>query len=106
MCTAHFELGGKAMVLAHKLASIAFLGAVSLLQVACGTSNSTTAPNSAAPQDAAAARDVSTKSGDGTASGCTLDDVSAGQHTYSCDGLTYDVHIPAACASSSCGLVV
>ncbi len=92
------------MVFTNKDASIAFLWGVSIIQVACGTSNSATAPNSALPKDATA-QDVSVNAGDGPSSACTLDDVSAGQHTYSCAGLTYDVDIPAACASSSCGLV-
>ena len=89
----------------NKDASAAFLCAVSILQVACGTSNASTPANSALPQDAASARDVSANGGDGPSSACALGDVSAGQHTYSCAGLTYDVDIPAACASSSCGLV-
>jgi dienelactone hydrolase len=99
------DLEVPAMILAHKDASLAFFVVVSMLQVACGTSNGSTTSSSEPPQDAASVRDVSVKGGDGPSTGCTLVDVSAGQHTYSCAGLTYDVDIPAACASSSCGLV-
>jgi poly(3-hydroxybutyrate) depolymerase len=38
--------------------------------------------------------------------GC-FTDVSPGHHQFSCDGsLTYDVEVPAACASGGCGLVL
>jgi len=37
--------------------------------------------------------------------GC-VDDVSAGQHVFSCDGLTHDVSVPAACIEAQCGLIV
>jgi polyhydroxybutyrate depolymerase len=33
-------------------------------------------------------------------------DVSAGDHAFVCDGFTYDVHVPAACAGGGCGLVL
>jgi hypothetical protein len=51
----------------------------------------------------AAARDA----GDAglTASGC-VDSVAAGDHVFSCDGLKYDVRLPAACARGGCGLVL
>jgi polyhydroxybutyrate depolymerase len=58
---------------------------------ACGSSSSS---SSGAPDASAHAP-----------SGC-IGDTSAGQHAYTCDGFVYDVHIPAACASSPCGLVV
>jgi pimeloyl-ACP methyl ester carboxylesterase len=38
-------------------------------------------------------------------SGC-IDDPSAGDHRYTCDGIVFDVAVPAACVSASCGLVV
>lgn len=38
------------------------------------------------------------------AAGC-ITDTSAGLHSFSCDGFVYDVNVPAACGSCSCGLV-
>lgn len=38
-------------------------------------------------------------------SGC-IADVSAGDHTFTCDGLRVDVRIPAACEAPGCGLVL
>jgi hypothetical protein len=35
-----------------------------------------------------------------------IQDVSAGKHTYSCEGLSFDVTVPAACITKPCGLVV
>lgn len=35
-----------------------------------------------------------------------IDDVAAGAHVYACDGLTYDVEVPAACLEQPCGLIV
>jgi len=35
-----------------------------------------------------------------------IDDVTAGEHVFACDGLTYDVTVPEACLSSACGLVL
>jgi polyhydroxybutyrate depolymerase len=40
-----------------------------------------------------------------TPQGC-ITKVSAGQHRFSCDGLAYDVMVPAACAAGGCGLVL
>jgi polyhydroxybutyrate depolymerase len=39
------------------------------------------------------------------AAGC-ITDVSAGDHTFTCGGLSVDVRIPAACESPGCGLVL
>jgi len=39
------------------------------------------------------------------AAGC-ITDTSAGDHTYSCDGLQVDVRIPAACEAPGCGLIL
>lgn len=36
--------------------------------------------------------------------GC-IDDTSAGQHQYTCDGFVYDVMVPDACVAGGCGLV-
>jgi poly(3-hydroxybutyrate) depolymerase len=95
------------MVSAHRDTRYTRLCAVSILLVGCGTSSESASPSSAgSPHDAASTQDVSAERGDGASAGCTLEDVSAGLHTYSCAGLTYDVNIPAACVSSSCGLVV
>jgi polyhydroxybutyrate depolymerase len=83
----------------------------------CGTSS--TAPSSSGvPEasdvtwpDAPACQPITAQASDaGTptepdASGC-IPDTSAGQHSFSCDGFVYDVNIPAACGSCSCGLVV
>src|SRR5258708_7351814 len=78
------------------------------LQVAgCGASSLSKNTGGASPQDAGSAvvpEDGAFAEG-AVAAGC-IDDVSAGQHTDSCDGLTYDVDIPPACASSACGPVV
>jgi dienelactone hydrolase len=98
------------MVLRTKGVSLAFLGVSfsTLFLIACSSSNSSKAASSTLVPDAASSQAVAPADAgaDVSASACTLDDTSAGQHTYSCDGLTYDVHIPAACASSPCGLVV
>jgi poly(3-hydroxybutyrate) depolymerase len=81
---------------------------VSLL--GCGSSHPSSMANAAvanSAQDSGAA-EASASAADASASppsSCTLDDVSPGQHAYPCDGLTYDVHIPASCASSPCGLI-
>ena len=40
-----------------------------------------------------------------TAAGC-IDDVSPGDHTYTCEGLQVDVRVPAACEAPGCGLVL
>ncbi len=40
-----------------------------------------------------------------TPAGC-IDDVSPGDHTYTCEGLQVDVRIPAACEAPGCGLVL
>lgn len=40
-----------------------------------------------------------------TATGC-ITDVSAGQHTFSCDGVDYAVRLPARCTSGGCGVIV
>jgi len=37
-------------------------------------------------------------------SGC-IDSVSAGDHVYTCDGITYDARIPEACTTRACGLI-
>lgn len=37
-------------------------------------------------------------------SGC-IDDVSAGDHVYDCDGITYDARVPEACTTHACGLI-
>lgn len=37
-------------------------------------------------------------------SGC-IDAVSAGDHVYECDGVTYDARIPEACTTRACGLI-
>ncbi|MDQ3364518.1 MAG: hypothetical protein M3680_03725 [Myxococcota bacterium] len=39
------------------------------------------------------------------AAGC-IDDVSAGDHVYTCDGLRVDARVPAACQAPGCGLVL
>lgn len=39
------------------------------------------------------------------ATGC-ITDVSTGLHRFACDGLTYHVSVPGACAAGGCGLVV
>jgi hypothetical protein len=58
---------------------------------------------SASPEDAQPASDAGA---DGVApSGC-IDDVSAGDHVYTCDGLKYDTRVPAACARGGCGIVL
>lgn len=54
------------------------------------------APLSDAEPDAPAA--------DGAASCIT--DLSAGDHTFTCDGFVYDVSVPSACAGGGCGLVL
>src|SRR5690348_13309802 len=38
-------------------------------------------------------------------SGCVTD-VSSGDHTYSCSGLTVDARIPPACQAPGCGLIL
>jgi poly(3-hydroxybutyrate) depolymerase len=93
------------MVLTNRSVSFALLCIVASLHVACGTSTSSAQPGSAPPQDASSGRSATDARADGTPSSCALDDTSAGQHTYTCDGLTYDVDIPAACVSSPCGLI-
>jgi poly(3-hydroxybutyrate) depolymerase len=40
-----------------------------------------------------------------SALGCVTD-VSAGDHTFACDGFEYDVRVPAACAAGGCGVVL
>jgi polyhydroxybutyrate depolymerase len=72
----------------------------------------TTAPDAASfdaapgPADAAAPSDAHALP-DASDAGSCIDDVSPGQHAYSCDGFVYDVAIPPACATpSACGLVV
>lgn len=43
-------------------------------------------------------------SGPGT-DGC-IDNASAGEHTFSCGGLTFDVSVPESCLSAPCGIIV
>src|SRR5687767_13064220 len=40
-----------------------------------------------------------------TPSGC-IDDVSTGDHAYTCEGLAVDARIPAACQAPGCGLIL
>ena len=61
--------------------------------VACG--HSTAATHDAALLDASPP----------IAAGC-ITDVSAGDHTFTCDGLQTDVRIPAACEAPGCGLIL
>ena len=92
------------MTRSNRAAALASLPIVLSTVQACGTSNASTTPNPAPMNDAASVPHDAGGEADGSAPSC-IDDTSAGQHVYSCDGLTYDVDIPAACASSSCGLV-
>jgi dienelactone hydrolase len=95
-----------------KRVPLAFPGVAlsALVLIACGSTKSSSGANSTLMADASGGQasppvDASADTS-ASPSACTLDDTSAGQHTYACDGLTYDVHIPVACSSSSCGLVV
>jgi hypothetical protein len=76
-------------------------GLVALELVGCASPGTTRATNGTPPLDSGFAG----SSTEAAPASC-IDDVSAGQHTYSCDGLTYDVDIPPSCTSSSCGLIV
>ena len=53
-----------------------------------------------APDSAAEASNAQPK-----ASGC-ITKVAAGHHSFSCDGLTYEVEVPIACAKGGCGAVL
>lgn len=75
-----------------------------------GTTSATTAGTGDATTDA---------TGDTTAAGDTttgepfpepvpdecITDVTAGHHTFVCDGLTYDLEVPSACLSAPCGMI-
>ncbi len=53
-----------------------------------------------------AASSAASTTGSGGGAAC-LTDLTAGHHEVTCDGsITYDVEIPAACAQSTCGLIV
>lgn len=86
-----------------------------LFLAACGSSESTndaSTPDAAMTSDANVQKDsaVAMDAGadvttmDGTSNTC-IDNTSPGQHTYTCDGIKYDVMIPPSC-SSGCGLVL
>jgi hypothetical protein len=81
----------------------------------CGSAASTAdggAPDAGHPKrdlaaaglDSAASSDLG-DTGQPMPSGCIVD-VSSGDHQYDCDGIKYDVSIPAACLQSHCGLIV
>lgn len=75
-----------------------------------GTSpTSTSTTSEAGPGDSSVSSDASVqdaaKAPPPTPSGC-ITDVSAGDHTYTCEGLTVDATIPAICLAPGCGLVL
>jgi polyhydroxybutyrate depolymerase len=96
--------------------------AIALLGIGCSSESAAIAPASPV-QDAVDAGDGATPAnappdasagGDGgprvpeaglVPSGC-IDAVTAGDHVFSCDGLTYDVRLPKACDKGKCGVVL
>ncbi|MCA9665907.1 MAG: dienelactone hydrolase family protein [Myxococcales bacterium] len=92
-----------------RIAVISALAA--LVLVACSDDSSTSGADAgdARPADAAPGETAPGEAGAGdTGPAACIDDTSAGHHQYICDGLKFDVHIPAACTPSgaSCGLVL
>jgi len=88
---------------------VAFSGCFSLALAAC--SGGATAPADSGTDsgsDAVASGDSSVEAsveGGLPPSGC-ITDTTAGDHSFTCDGFTYDVSVPPACASGGCGLVL
>jgi poly(3-hydroxybutyrate) depolymerase len=84
--------------------SLALLGLA-----ACGTSSSSPAQGSSSAGQAQMP-DAMTCQPLGGASvvdaGSCLHNTSPGQHSFSCEGIAYDVDIPASCTSCACGLIV
>ncbi|HVO30133.1 MAG TPA: hypothetical protein VMV18_05340 [bacterium] len=94
--------------------STPFLRRVALASVlaaaaACASSAGNGASGSPTPTatPTGTATPTATPSPTGTPQGTScVTDVSAGDHTFACDGINYDVHVPAACAAGGCPLVL
>lgn len=71
------------------------------------TATTTIPPNdgSASPSDASADATKPPPATPPTPSGC-IQDVTPGDHVYTCEGLTVDASIPAACSAPGCGLIL
>jgi poly(3-hydroxybutyrate) depolymerase len=91
-----------------------------LLLAGCGSDPAATPSDDPDPDGAAAPADAANGSDGGSAtaeggpdvrqppptpSGC-INDVSAGTHAYTCEGLGVDARIPAACDQPGCGLIL
>lgn len=82
------------------------LGLWASLGAAGCSSGQTAGPDDAGPVAAPdAGADLATPPPPPTASGC-IDDVTAGDHVYTCSGLRVDARIPSACLAPGCGLIV
>ncbi len=57
------------------------------------------------PGDSSLPTDGATGDASLVPSGC-IDVIAVGDHVYTCNGLKYDVHLPAACAKGGCGIVL
>jgi pimeloyl-ACP methyl ester carboxylesterase len=67
-----------------------------------GCADATSAvPDASTPADASPGPDAGTP----PAATCTADP-GAGDHVATCEGFTYDLHVPAACAGGGCGIVL
>lgn len=88
-----------------RLARLVTVSAAALALVRCSSSTPAPATSSDAGADGGVDVVVETGAPPPEPSGC-IDDVTPGDHVYTCEGLRVDARVPAACEQPGCGLIL